>query len=394
MSTIESSNHVWRFFRAGGTDQVLLETAADFLNLGILDQKLWVALCCPTKDLECDTKTLELIDTDKDGRIRVPEILAAIRWLGANLKDLTTLKNGSGTLPLNMINEATEEGAQLLASARQILIHLGKPEAPAISVADTMDPTRIFTQTQFNGDGIVPPHSAEDPATQAVINDIIDCCGGEMDRSGKMGINQAKVELFFSELKAFSDWNQKVENQSEMLVLGQSTHEALTALKAVRAKVNDYFARCRLAAFDPRSTTALNRSEADYAALSAKELSFNAVEMAHFPLAHIEPNRALPLSEGLNPAWAEAMHTFRSQVVKPLLGEKTLLAEEEWKGFCGKFNAYESWLASKGGGLVEKLGLKRVRTLLAGDVQAALAKLIAKDKALEPQANSIGDPAK
>jgi hypothetical protein len=33
--------------RAGGFDQVKLETGADLLNLDQLDQKLWVALACP-----------------------------------------------------------------------------------------------------------------------------------------------------------------------------------------------------------------------------------------------------------------------------------------------------------------------------------------------------------
>jgi len=38
MST--SSSHVWKFYRTGGLDQVALESAADLLALGELDQKL------------------------------------------------------------------------------------------------------------------------------------------------------------------------------------------------------------------------------------------------------------------------------------------------------------------------------------------------------------------
>ena len=43
-----SAHHAWKFFRAGGFDQVRLETGADLLALNQLDQKLWVALACPT----------------------------------------------------------------------------------------------------------------------------------------------------------------------------------------------------------------------------------------------------------------------------------------------------------------------------------------------------------
>ena len=72
--------HTWKFFRTGELDQVSLETGADLLALEQLDQKLWVALSCPVKGLELDERTLELLDTDKDGRVRAPEILAAIAW--------------------------------------------------------------------------------------------------------------------------------------------------------------------------------------------------------------------------------------------------------------------------------------------------------------------------
>lgn len=61
------SSHTWKFFRASGFDQVKLETGADLMNLDQLDQKLWVALACPTTGLEFDVKTAALIDPDAAG---------------------------------------------------------------------------------------------------------------------------------------------------------------------------------------------------------------------------------------------------------------------------------------------------------------------------------------
>ena len=78
-------SHQWKFFRAGGFDQVRIDTAADLLNLKDLDQKLWVALSCPTRGIEFDARTLELLDSDADGRIRAPELLAAIDWTAGRL---------------------------------------------------------------------------------------------------------------------------------------------------------------------------------------------------------------------------------------------------------------------------------------------------------------------
>src|SRR6266705_1605040 len=77
----------WHFFRAGGFDQVKLDSGTDFAHLDELDQKLWVALACPSRGIEFDTRTLDLIDTDKDGRIRAPDIIAATRWAGNCLKN-------------------------------------------------------------------------------------------------------------------------------------------------------------------------------------------------------------------------------------------------------------------------------------------------------------------
>ncbi len=65
-----ATKHRWKFFRYGGIDQVSLETAEDLKNLEQLDPKLWAAMTCPTQNIEFDSRTLDLIDTDKDKRIK------------------------------------------------------------------------------------------------------------------------------------------------------------------------------------------------------------------------------------------------------------------------------------------------------------------------------------
>src|SRR6478609_6194782 len=132
-----ASPHIWKFFRAGGFDQVRIQNGADLMALDQLDQKLWVALACPTTGLEFDSKTLALIDTDKDGRIRAPEIIAAAKWACKCLKNPDDLLKGAPSLPLNAINDADTEGKQLHASARQILINLGRKDADAITLEET-----------------------------------------------------------------------------------------------------------------------------------------------------------------------------------------------------------------------------------------------------------------
>jgi hypothetical protein len=381
------SKHRWKFFRAGGVDQVALESAADLINLDSLDQKLWVALSCPTKGVEFDTRTLELIDADKDGRIRAPDMIAAAKWAAANLKDPEMLLKPAEALPLAAINDSTEEGKRLLSSARQILINLGK-EPTVITAADTADTTKVFSATKFNGDGIIPVDTSADPKIQQIIKDIMDCVGPELDRIKIPGISQEKADLFFKEAQAFSEWNSQAE-AAGVLVLGETTVGAMAALEAVRAKVEDFFVRCRFAAFDHRAAVALNRPEAEYLALAAKDLSAAAPEILGFPLAHIEAGRALPLADGINPAWSAAVAKFRDDVVKPVLGDRTELAEKEWEEIKSRFEAFRAWQSSKTGAVVEKLGLPRVREILGSGAQAEINGLIAKDKALEPEMNAI-----
>ncbi len=386
-----ASSHVWTFFRTGGIDQVALENGADLLALAELDQELWVALSCPVKGLELDEKTLALIDTDGDGRIGVPEVISAIRWAGARLNDAGDLLKGSEALPLSAINAGTPEGKILLAAARQILAGVGGKAEETLTVTEAADTARIFASSPLNGDGIIPASAAGDGPTQALIADIIACLGGVERHSGVVGVTAEKIEAFFAQLAAYGAWSEQ-KKAIEVSILGGATEAAFDSIKAVRAKVDDYFARCEFAGFDARATGALNRDEADYRLLVSHDLKLSGDELAGFPLSRIEAGRALPLTDGVNPAWAAALGSLTEKAITPLLGAgKTSLGVGEWKALVSKFSAYEAWLGDNGGRAVEKLGLARTQEILGGKGREALAELVSRDKALEPQFKAVTD---
>jgi hypothetical protein len=383
------TSHTWNFFRAGGLDQVSLGTTEDLLALDQLDLKLWVALSCPVKGLELDEKTLALIDSDGDGRIRVPELIAAVNWAAARLKNPAALLQGADPLPLEAIDDTTLDGKTILACAKQILASLGKSGAGAIFVSATADTSKLFAASPLNGDGVIPPDATTDADAQALIQDIIACLGGVADRTGSIGITAEKADAFFTELAAYAAWVEK-SSAKDIAVLGSATGAACAALRAVRAKVDDYFARCRLAAFDYRALAALNRQESEYLVIAAKDLKITAEEVAGFPLARIEAARPLPLLETVNPAWSGALGILHSAMITPVYGAaKTTLSEGEWAELNAKFAAYETWLGGKAGSVVEKLGFDRAKALLGGKGRATLNSLIAQDKALEPEFNAI-----
>jgi len=385
-----NSSHRWTFFRAGGFDQVKLATGADLMALDQLDQKLWVALSCPTQGLEFDDKTLALLDDNQDGRIRAPEIIEAVKWSGAMLKDPDDLTKGAAVLPLAAINDQSPEGKQLLASARQILKNLGKAEATAITLEDTADTARIISETRFNGDGVIPADAADEDVIRQVINDIIDCLGADEDRSGKPGVSQEKLDRFFAEAQSYADWWQEGEKNAAVIrPLGDAMDTAAATFLAVREKVDDYFTRCRLAAFDIRALGALNRQEEEYIAFANKTLSPALAETSGFPLAQVDIGKPLPLQAGINPAWITDMAAFAAAVVRPLLGEKEAITETEWGSINAAFTAYGKWYTDKPGTDMDKLGVERVREILAGPARKIITELIARDKELEPEFSNI-----
>lgn len=384
-----STTHSWRFFRAGGSDQVALETADDLRALRSLDQKLWVALACPVQGLEFDERTLQLMDRDGDGRIRVPELLDAVDWACGMLKDPAILYKG-GELALASINDATEDGTRVLASAREILRTLGKADATHIGVADAVRREEVFAKARFNGDGVILVESLPEGPVRTVAALVVETQGPVTDRAGRPGISKDSAQAFFDACTAYAAWYARAEQEAaELLPLGEGTLPAVAALQAVRAKVDDYFGRCRLAAFDSRATAALNRAEAEYATIAAQDLNISADEISGFPLARVEAGQPLPLAAGVNPAWAARLAVFSTRTVTPLLGARDRLAEADWATITGRLAAHEAWTAGKAGNSVEALGIARVREILAGDTRGVIDALIAEDAAQAPAMNAI-----
>jgi hypothetical protein len=383
--------HVWKFFRVGGFDQVSITSGEDIANIGELDQKLWAALACPVKGLEFDERTLALIDLDNDGRVRAPEIIAAVKFARENLKDIGAVIAGSDRLALAAISDTTDSGKALLSCARHVLRTQGRPDETHITLADLEKAREAFAKTPFNGDGVVTAGAAGDDATAKQA--ILDILGASavVDRDGNPGVDKKLVEAFFKDAAAFDAWWKLAEaDATTVLPLGDRTLGAIVAIDNVAGKIDDWFTRSRLAAYDPRAQQALNRTEKDLLDLASRDLAITGDEIRAFPLAMVKANAPLPLDVPMNPAWAEAVAALRRAAIEPILGAgKATLAPEEWAALRGRFGATRDWLAKKAGAPVERLGLARVRELLGSDARARVEALIAKDLAFATEFDSI-----
>jgi len=385
-----SAPHQWKFIRAGGVDQVIIRNGADVVNLEHLDQKLWVALACPTRGVEFDSRTLDLIDTDHDGRIRPPELIAVSRWVREHFVDPDLLLEPGDTVPLAAIRVDTEAGRVVAGEARAVLDGVGKADADQIALADLDERVRRLGELGFNGDGVVPETAAEDEATRSLIQQVIDSVGGAADRNGRIGVDAAHAKTFFEQAEALQQWRERGAADAAVTPLGDGSRVAGEALAAVRAKVDDYFLRCRLAAYDASATAQLHPSADDYRALGETLLDAQATAVNELPLATPGPEAPLPLRQGLNPAWTARIEALRTRVAEPLLGRPLdALSESDWNTVKDRLAQCGNWLDDRPTTKLDALSAEALTAVLAPEGRERLEALIARDAEAGPSNERI-----
>jgi hypothetical protein len=378
-----TNGYQWDYCSLGGVVRVNITSGEDIAHLGELDQKLWTVLSCPVKGLEFDADTLKLLDTDGDGKIRVPEVVAAAEWLTAAVKDKDSILKGESSIALDAINTESEIGKALHESAKQILANLGK-EKDCIGIEDTSDSVAIFKDTKFNGDGIITVKSSDDEAEQKLIETIGAKTGTSTDRNGEPGITAENIETFYAALADYAAWQDAAEaGKKEIFPYGDDTEAALTAVDAIKDKVADYFMRCKLIGFDPATAGAVDVSVDKIAAIEGN-LADASGEIALQPLAKPSADGKLLLG-AVNPAWKGAV----DKLVELTGIKEESLTEADWNALAGRFAPYTAWMDAKKGGEVEGLGLEAVKAILKEDRKAALLALVEEDKAEEANALSI-----
>ena len=368
-----ASKYEWQYCSLGGAIRVKIGSGEDIAHLGELDQKLWTVLSCPVEGLEFDKQTLEYLDTEKDGKIMVNEVVQAAQWITSVIKDKDSILNGDSVLKLDNIDTSTEAGKGLYNSARQILKNLGI-DKDEISLADASDSKAIFAGTKFNGDGVITALSSTDDAQKQIITDIIATVGSVEDRSGEKGVNAELIEKFYASCADWAAW----KSGAPAVHYCERTAAAFDAYNALKDKMNDYFTRCRLVAFDTEVAKAVNVAVTD----------INDID--NCPIAAPKAARTLDLA-AINPAWQKRFDALASLTG---FSGKAEMTEADWRSVETTFNDYAAWLGAKKGAEVEPLGEVRINAILIAGEKEALLALVEKDKALAAESSSIDDVKK
>ena len=366
--------HPWRFFRAGGVDQVVIDRGVDIAHLEELDLKLWIALAMPVKGTVLDPRTAAILDADKDGRIRAAEILDAAKWLRERVAPLDVLFEARSEVDFaRLIHD------ELRSTAERVAREL-RPDATSITLADVKEAEKRFAATRFNGDGVVTLDAAIEAPLQQVIGEIIATYGAVPDRSGQPGVDADKLKAFFEDVLALVKWQEEGLADAALRPLGDATEDGAALLRRLRPKLDDYFTRCRLAAFDARAAAAAQGTDAELAALHGKDLAVGSPELARYPLARVAGGQPLAFSGGVNPAYLDDLKALGEKVARPLLGNDcSALTEAGFAKLVEAFAAHEAWRSRKPASKVDALPLSRLKEIATGTSRDQLTELAARD---------------
>lgn len=287
------SDYKWTYCSLGGVTRVNITSGVDIAHLAELDQKMWTVLSCPVKGLELDERTLDLIDYDRDGKIRVDEVITASQWLCKVLNNPDKILLGQDFIELDDFNTENEEGAQLKECAAKVIQLMGL-EKNSISLPE--------------------------------LNDFLahydDDCQKALEASlGALAVDDAPY--------------------------GANSDDAVAAVDAVKDKIADYFMRCKFIQFHSESTAALDVNAEKVAAISEKNLATCVGEISTYPISRPIASCVLPINEGINPAWQAAFGKVKTLVLDVDYPEKESLTEAEWNACVAKCDAYVASKADK-----------------------------------------------
>lgn len=340
---MSEASHKWRFFRAGDFEQPLLTSAADLAALPGLDQKLWATLACPTDRLNLPEKFLQLLDENGDQRIRAPEVLNAVQWSLERLNDPDCLFT-QRPLTLHDLKDGEAQHSLILA-AQRLLELLGRGKNGSLSAEDTADAAVIFPPDHSNGDGLVPAELTSDETLQTLIGQIIDCLGAETDRSGAPAVSAEKIDAFFTQVDEVQGWYNSAD-EATRTPFGEQTASALPLLESLKDKINDFFTRVDLVAYDARAATTMAAAEDELVRLGAGNLA-DLGTLQQLPLANVQQTGGIRFDQGLNPAWQADMQALYQQLVVPAFGDTPSMTRSQWQSLLDKAQPWFDWQAAR-----------------------------------------------
>lgn len=373
------------FRRIGTAFHPVIADFDDLVALLEVPDAHWIATSAPTAGLHCDPQFLRVLDEEGDGRVRAEELRAAIRWVEARLSDPARWQPGSEVLALAALAPGA---ADLHAAAQLALAAAGATGAAEVSLGQVRDAHRTLLAKPANGDGIVPPAAAPTAAISRVIADVLEHLPGATDAAGVRGVDHATLDAFEAARAEALAW---AEAEVEACAWGPDSVAWAEATRSVAARVDAFFAACRLVAAEPAAAgrVAARSEGVDLAGATAQEIQ---AVIDAMPVAEPSAERVLRWAD-LRPASdLGALHAFRRSTVEGVLGPAAAAAlpEADWGRLAGEGAAILAWADQRPRHAVLRLGAARLRELDA-EALAPIRALCEADAAVAAPLAALAD---
>ncbi len=369
-------SNVWAFSRTGGVDQVVIRNGEDIANLAELDQKLWAVLAMPTA-LPAYKDALEYLDADKDGKIRVPDILRVIEEIKGQLTSLDLLLEQNDSIA----------AGQVADSVLKAVVAQMQGKHASIDLATVDESIGAFSALPFNGDGVVIPATAQKETLKALIAALVGAGYTVKDASGEAGVDVPALDRFMADVAAYKAWLSGAEAFAGLFGSEEEGRKAVDLFKTIRSPLNDYYKRCLILAM-AGSSSAMGELEALMASVLSRNLPEDADELKRLPVALPVADSVLHLDRALHPFLGKAISAFFALAGKKL-SKPNAVAQAEWEAIASTMEAYASWLDSKPGTGAVSLGAQVLDESFGPDAIAAVKALIEEDLAMAGKAESL-----
>ncbi len=356
------------FQRFGHSFHVRVENARDLRGLLTLDEAHWIATTAPIETINADPVLLRLLDTDRDGRIRVSEVKGAIQWIFDTLTNPEAIRPGNNRLLLSEVKADTKTGRRILDSAEKIQQILGDPDKSDIYLQEVRS---IISEEEKGGldtAGIVLPAAAPNETIRQFLSDILHTVGGKAHPAepGAIGVTAESLEQFLQETREFLAWRDRAVAPnaavpSTILPLGKDTAPTFALLEKLQDKLEQFFLLCdalRLADTQPQLELATkNSAEIDFA-----EVSTVTTLLEKAPVAAPNPGGILDFSTALNPHYEQDLQRFQKEILQRIFGRKMgKMRKSHWEEVKTAFRPYRDWLARRPPVKVDGLPEARLR---------------------------------
>ena len=373
----------WAFSRTGGVDQVVLKDGNDVDRLKDLDPKLWAVLALPANQPDLG-ECLEIMDADRDGKVRIPDILRSVEELKAKIVSLDLLFEPGDSLPIDRITDpAVKEAiAHILASLSQTNA-LGR-----IGLVDADKAIEVFSSLPFNGDGLLEPSSTQYGEVGGLIGKIIASGFSSADVQGKQGLDASSLASFACAAKARLAWLSAEPSHEAFPVPEEERAAAYSLFTGLVHRLDDYFQKCGVLAMSGSGEAGAELDKVLSSILAGRLDQAGGAGLEKLPIAMPRAACFLESSGAVNPFDADALAAFLG-ITSMAFGLDQNLGKPAWEGLKKAFGAYGSWVQARPSSSLAGFDRGALEAALGGSQLIAIGVLIERDMAMAVKAEGL-----